>query len=444
MHEFRAFAAKSPQYEIDLSTFPRTVSSTPIETIFPIPHREKLSPVEKWFMKSKMKIRVASLAALLALSMTSLAYAAQAPSRFVGTITEVGSGTLTVKTDAGEVYPVEIPSTAALKRVAPGQKDLNTAETIQFTDLAVGDRALVKLDPDAPAGKLEALQVVAIKESDVALKQQKDREDWQRRGVGGLVKSVDAAAGAIVLSSGSGPTAKTVTVHIAKTTMLKRYAPTSVRFDAALPAPIDAIHAGDQLRARGEKNAAGTEIAAEEVVSGAFKNVSGMIVSIDIASSTLVVKDLATKKPVTIHITADAQMRRLPDRMASMLAMALKGTTNGAGAWSGRSQAAGGAAGAAQPGAAQHGGAGQSNGMGGQSGAGGGDPQQAMLGRAPAIQIADLKKDEAVMLVSTEGTTDVTAITLLAGVEPLLAAPAASQNMLSNWSMSGGGADSAQ
>jgi hypothetical protein len=217
-----------------------------------------------------------------------------------------------------------------------------------------------------------------------------------------------------------------------------------VRFDAALPAPIDAIHAGDQLRARGEKNAAGTEIAAEEVVSGAFKNVSGMIVSIDIASSTLVVKDLATKKPVTIHITADAQMRRLPDRMASMLAMALKGTTNGAGAWSGRSQAAGGAAGAAQPGAAQHGGAGQSNGMGGQSGAGGGDPQQAMLGRAPAIQIADLKKDEAVMLVSTEGTTDVTAITLLAGVEPLLAAPAASQNMLSNWSMSGGGADSAQ
>jgi hypothetical protein len=67
-----------------------------------------------------------------------------------------------------------------------------------------------------------------------------------------------------------------------------------------------------------------------------------------------------------------------------------------------------------------------------------------MLSRAPAIQIADLKKGDAVMLVSTDGTTDVTVITLLAGVEPLLEAPAAS-NMLSNWSMGGGagGADAA-
>jgi hypothetical protein len=60
-----------------------------------------------------------------------------------------------------------------------------------------------------------------------------------------------------------------------------------------------------------------------------------------------------------------------------------------------------------------------------------------MLSRAPVIQIADLKKGDAVMLVATDGTTDVTAITLMAGVEPLLEAPAAS-NLLNNWSMGGG------
>jgi hypothetical protein len=65
-----------------------------------------------------------------------------------------------------------------------------------------------------------------------------------------------------------------------------------------------------------------------------------------------------------------------------------------------------------------------------------------MLSRAPAIQLADLQKGEAVMVVSTEGTSDVTAISLLAGVEPLLEAPAAS-NLLSNWSMGGGGAEAA-
>jgi hypothetical protein len=62
-----------------------------------------------------------------------------------------------------------------------------------------------------------------------------------------------------------------------------------------------------------------------------------------------------------------------------------------------------------------------------------------MLSRAPAIQLGDLQKGEAVMLVATDGTAnEVTAITLLAGVEPLLEAPAASQNLLSNWSMNGG------
>ena len=67
-----------------------------------------------------------------------------------------------------------------------------------------------------------------------------------------------------------------------------------------------------------------------------------------------------------------------------------------------------------------------------------------MLSRAPAIQLADLKKGEAVMLVSTQGTAEVTAITLLAGVEPLLEAPAASRDLLANWSVGANTPDVAQ
>jgi hypothetical protein len=375
-------------------------------------------------MKSKCLNRISITSALIIGFLLSGSFAsAQSPSRLVGTITAINGSTITVKTDADGERQVAVPTTATLKRIAPGQKDLSTAETIQFSDLAIGDRALVKLDPDAPAGTTQALQIVAVKQADLALKQQKDREDWQRRGVGGLVKSVDAASGVVVLSSGAGATAKTITVHITKTTMLKRYAPASVRFDAALPAPIDAIHAGDQLRARGTKSADGTEIAAEEVISGSFRNIAGTIASLDATASTLAVKDLATKKLVTIHVTAEAQMRRLPDRMAAMLAARLKGTAGGGagsqsgGQWSGQN--------------------------GGQSGGGAGDPQQ-MLNRAPAIQLSDLQKGEAVMLVSTQGESEVTAITLLAGVEPLLEAPAASQSLLSNWSMNTSAPDVAQ
>jgi hypothetical protein len=415
-------------------------------------------------MKSKTNSWVSALKTTRAFSMAlvvatlgamalagSMVAGAQAPaaSRFLGTITAINGNTFTVKVDADGDRQVQVPSSAAVKRIAPGQKDLSTAATIQISDLAIGDRVLVKLDPDAPVGISQAQQIVAIKQQDVAQKQQADREDWQRRGVGGLVKSVDTAAGVIVLTSGAGATAKTVMVHTAKATMLKRYAPASVSFDAAVPAPIDAIHAGDQLRARGAKNADGTEIAAEEVISGTFRNISGTISLIDPATSTLALKDLTTKKVVTIHVTPDAQMRRLPDRMAQMLAIRLKGTSAGAaGGFGGNAQSAtGGAAPTQRGGQGQYGssGGGQGGGAGqwaggqgsGQACGAGGDSQQ-MLSRAPAIQLADLKKGEAVMLVSTDGTTDVTAITLLAGVEPLLEAPAASQSLLNNWSMNSG------
>jgi hypothetical protein len=407
-------------------------------------------------MKSKTRIWFLFSIALGFMGISWMA-GAQAAARVVGTIAAIDGNTLTVKTDQGQAVQMVVPTTAALKRIAPGEKDLSKAETIQFSDLAVGDRALVKLDPSAAAGISQALQIVAIKQSDLAQKQQKDRDDWQLRGVGGLVKSVDAAAGVIVLTSGSGATAKTITVHTAKATTLKRYAPTSVSFDAAQPAPIDAIHAGDQLRARGAKNADGTEIAAEEVVSGTFRNISGTITSVDTTGSTLLVKDLTTKKQVTIHITADAQMRRLPDRMAQMLAARLKGSPSASqGGGGGAVAPAGpGAAPAPQPGGPGQWGGGQGGGQwGGQNGGapggggqwaghGGGDPQQ-MLNRAPAIQLGELQKGEAVMLVSTDGTTEVTAITLLAGVEPLLEAPAASRDLLANWSVGANTPDVAQ
>jgi hypothetical protein len=185
------------------------------------------------------------------------------------------------------------------------------------------------------------------------------------------------------------------------------------------------------------------EIQAEEVVSGSFRNISGTISSIDSANSTVVVKDLATKKQVTVHVTPDTQMKRLPERMAQALASRLNGTGSGRGGAAGPGGSSGpganGGPGSGPPTGMPQNGHGAGAGSWSQGGASGsGDPQQ-MLSRAPAIQLSDLQKGEAVMLVSTEGTSDVTVITLLAGVEPLLQAPAASQNLLSNWSMGGGG-----
>jgi hypothetical protein len=405
------------------------------------------------------------LLALLAVAWIFPALHAQAPPRFVGSITAIAGNSVTVKTDAGDQRQFDVPAEAVLKRIAPGEKDLTKAATIAFSDLAVGDRVLVKIDAGATASTPQAAQIIAVKAEDLAQKQQKDREAWQRNGVAGLVKLVNPADSVIAVTTGAGATAKTVTVHLTRSTVLKRYADGSVRYDEAKPAPVDAIQPGDQLRARGQKSPDGTEITADEVISGSFRNIAGTITSLDPANSTLVVKDLASKKQVTIHISPEAQMRKLPERMAQMLATRLKGGAPGApgqggapgGGSPGQSVASagppvGGPGGPGAPASGQRGlggGAGAPGGPGAPGSAGGapwmqnggGDPQQ-MLNRAPAIQLSDLQKGEAVMLVSTQGAGDVTAITLLAGVEPLLEAPA-SRDLLSNWSMGSGSAEGA-
>jgi len=373
--------------------------------------------------------------------------------RFLGTITAVGTGLLTVKTDAGVERKVTVPDGIRLQRIAPGATNLSNAAVIQFSDLAVGDRVRVVIAPNPATDPVTAISIIAIPQADLAQKQQKDREEWQKNGVGGLVKSVDPGTGAIVITSGAGPALKTITLHTSPTTVLRRYAQDSVSFDQAKPAPLEVIKVGDQLRARGTKSADGLEIAADEVVSGSFRNISGTIGSIDKTAMTLTLKDLTTKQTVTVHVGTDAQMRKLPDVMAKRLAsITNSGTnsgsrqggqagTNGAGnATAPTGAPAGTTAGGAGNGTRPSYGDGTTNGRPG----GGGDLQQ-MLNRAPAIHLSDLQKGDAVMLVSTQGTNEVTAVTLLAGVEPLLEAPASTQNMLlSNWNMSSGGAEAAQ
>jgi hypothetical protein len=215
-----------------------------------------------------------------------------------------------------------------------------------------------------------------------------------------------------------------------------------VKFDDAKPSKLADIHPGDQLRARGNKNADATEFAAEEIVSGNFRNIAGTITAVNVPGHSLTVMDLLTKKPVVVQVSADSQLRKLPQPMAQRIAMRLKGQTPEgqppAGAAPANAAAAGPSGGAPQ---GQPGGAG---GYGGGGAARGGGDLQQMLSRLPAMKVDDFQKGDAVILVSTEGTDSaVTAITLVGGVEPILtAAPAGRQAMvLSPWSLGGSPSD---
>jgi len=379
----------------------------------------------------------------------------------IGSIKSIDDNGLTLTSDADEEYRITISDTAKILRVAPGQKDLKTATPLQKSDLQVGDRILVRGRVASEPHTLTAAAVIAMKQADVSAKQDKDREDWQKRGVGGLVTAVVAVSGTITISQTSFAGTQSIAVHTTKSTILRRYAANSVKFDDAKIAPLDQIKPGDQLRARGTKNADGTEIAADEVVSGTFRNLSGTITTVDTAANTLTLRDLISKQSVVVKVTGDTQLRKLPPEFAQRIAMRLKAAA--AGEIPGAGMAAGGGGGnSAVPNQGNGGrlGSGQvagGQGPGGQSGPGGpggmggrpgGPPDiQQILARMPAAKLGDLQKGDAVMIVSTQGngTEEPRAITMLAGVEAFLtASPSATQAMmLSPWSLSSSSAEAA-
>jgi hypothetical protein len=113
-------------------------------------------------------------------------------------------------------------------------------------------------------------------------------------------------------------------------------------------------------------------------------------------------------------------MRKLPEQLAQRIAFFLK-SPEAAQAAAARFQQRG--AGAAA----------------GQRAAGRAPDFQQMINRLPAVTVADLKKEEAVMIVSTPGTgnSEVTAITLLSGVEPILTSNTSqAAALLNGWNLS--------
>jgi len=372
----------------------------------------------------------------------------------IGTIKTINGNSLTLAPSSGPEVAVTVESTARILRIGPGEKDLKNATPIQLEDLKVGD--MVRARGHAVANGIDALEIVVISSSTIDAVRDQIRQDWQKRGTGGLVSSVDPAAGTVTISVTGLGGKKDITVHASKNTIIRRYSPDSVKFDDAKASTLAQIHSGDQLRARGERSADGLSINAEEIVSGRFQNVAGTVNTVDASAGTITVQDLMSKKSILVKVTAESQLHKLPPEVAQRFAMRLKGSmpagTPGAGGASSSASASGAPAGpgaGSRPSGGASGGGMSGGGMGGGGGmrSGGAPDFQQLLNRLPAVTLADLHKGDAVLIVATEGSASgATAITLLSGVEPILqAAPSASQAMmLTPWSLGAPGGDAMQ
>jgi hypothetical protein len=364
-----------------------------------------------------------------------------AVARRIGAIKAMNGSSITLAPDSGPELAVAVQPNARILRIAPGEKDLKNATPVQLQDLQVGDRVRVRGQASADGTSLAAVELIVIPHSDLDARHAQERQDWQKRGLGGVVSEVDSATGTITISVTSLGGTKKVAVQTSKHTAFRRYAPDSVKFDDAKPGTLREIQPGDQLRARGDRSGDGSGLTAEEIVTGSFRNVAGLVNSVDATAGTISVQDLLSKKAVQVRITSESQLHKLPPEMAQRIAMRLKATmppgTPGAAVSSSSSSAAPVAGNGQQSGARSEG----MNPGGGGTRPGGVPDFQQMLSRMPAVTLDDLHKGDAVLMVTTQGTASGggTAITLLSGVEAILqAAPNGSQAMmLAPWSLGG-------
>lgn len=389
---------------------------------------------------------IASIFRFSILSILGASLWAQAPASkpVVGTVqaADAASRTLTIKADDGSETNVRVAATARVSQIPAGETSLQNAKPAELSAVGVGDRVIAR--GVVADGTLNATLVVLMSKTDIAKKQQQEQMLWATKGVSGMVTAVDKAANTVTINYRGTEGVKPMKITIAEKANVKRYSEGSVKFADATVSSIAEIDVNDQVRALGAKSDDGLAYKADHLVSGAFRNIAATVRSIDLANGVMEVIDLDTKKPLQVKVGKEASLKKLPLMAATMMAMSMNGGAAGMGGgaaggppagMSMRPQQGSGASGAGAPGAG-------GPGMGGMRRPAGGDMMSMAIERSPAIQLSDLKKDDPLILSvsKTKEPNKVVAITILAGVEPILATPAngSRASQLGTWNLDGG------
>jgi hypothetical protein len=332
----------------------------------------------------------------------------QKPVLITGEVVSVNNDSIALNTKDGATT-VSLTDKTEYKRVSAENPSLKTATPAALTDIGVGDKLAITGVWPADKKSLPARAVYLMKKADIAEKNTKEAEEWKTRGITGRVSSIDPVAKKIGIEVRGFTGTTTVEVTTKDNAKFMRYSPNSVKYDEAKPGTIADISPGDMLRALGDKGADGTTFAAEEIVTGAFQTVAGTVKSVDTAKNEVLITDLRNKKDITIAVGSTSLLKKFPEEMAQRMAQ-FQGGGQGTARPAGQGNA---------PVGARPQGAGQGRGF-GQRGGGGIDE---MLERFPTITVSDLKPGDMIAVSSTKNDTDhITAIKLLAGVEPFLRA----------------------
>ena len=337
------------------------------------------------------------------------------PSIIAGDVTSITTEKIVLKTAQGDVEAVLSESTKYL-RVPPETPKLSAAVAATFSEIGVGDKVVVTGILAEDKKSIPAKSVYLMSKSAIADRAAKDKEEWRTRGVVGKVVNYNPQTSIITITTRGFGGEKTVAVKPKNNAEFYRYAPDSIEFSKAVTSQISDIEPSDEIRVLGDKNADGSEIQAEKIVTGAFKTNGGTIKTIDVEKNEIIITDFQTKKDVSIVVGDFSILKQFPAEMAQRMAMMQ------AGGGQGGLRPAGGGQTTTQPNPQQNPQTpGQTQGGTGQGGLrpGGGGIDDS---RFQNIKISDLKVGEMIGVLSTKKNDPnrITAIKLFSGVEPFI------------------------
>lgn len=326
--------------------------------------------------------------------------AAITPTYVVGEVATINPATMqmTVKTEAGSKVAVIANGKTVYLRIPPGEKTLEKATKIALADVEVGDKVYARGKVADDKSSISTLQIIVMSKADIATKQAREREEWQRRSVAGIVTALNPEKKELTIRARTADGARIVTVSAGDEVKFRRYAPNSIKFSDANPSSFADVKVNDQIRALGDKSPDGATFIAQEIISGAFRAVGGTITAINPQANEIKIAQIGDKQAITIIVNQDSKLRRLPSEMAESLAKTIVP-------------------------------AGKSSSSNPQAPA---DPEikkdkrtiQEELEQQPQLSLVDIKVGEGIIIYSTASgnNTRLTAITLVAGADPLLKA----------------------
>ena len=141
----------------------------------------------------------------------------------------MSDGVVTAKSDAGGEVQVQPDPAAQIQKLPVGSTDLKSGVAAAVGDISVGDRVLISANvPNSGPAVAGVLSV--MKAGDIEKKRAAEKADCQKRGIDGLVRSIDPTTNTVTISVVSAGGTKNATIQVIDKTQLMHFASGSVKF----------------------------------------------------------------------------------------------------------------------------------------------------------------------------------------------------------------------